>query len=428
LLYGRTGALNLAQIGESLARGEVDALVITAMVLLVAGFFIKAAIVPFHFWLADAYATAPLPVCVLLGGVVSELGLYALARVYWTVLSSPLGDFVPQARSVLVALGALTALVGAVMCFSQHHLQRMVAFAVISHAGLLLIGLGLLTPAGLGGAAIYLVADGLVKASLFMCIGIMQHRLGGVDEIHLRGRGGALIATTTLFFVGGLALVGLPPFGTFAGKALIEAEAKGLGLYWVTPVAIVCSVITGAAIVRAAARIFAGWGAPVEHEDTVAQEEGEEGESETVSGRDRTPAVMFVPALVLLAAGLAVGLSPRLLAAAEAAAELFVDRVAYADSVLRDTHHPLPKPPRPHGTKPSELILGAASAAATLALAAVALGRRRVPDRLRALTWSGPGRVVDGLRALHSGHVGDYVAWLTFGVAALGGAFAFVVR
>ena len=147
------------------------------------------------------------------------------------MFSSPLGEFVPQARSLIPALGALTVLVGATMCFAQHHLQRMIAFAVISHAGLL-IGPGLLTPAGVGGAAIYMLADGLVKASLFMCIGILQRRLAGVDEMHLRGGGQALPGTAALFVVGGLALVGLPPFGTFAGKALIEEEAKALGLYW----------------------------------------------------------------------------------------------------------------------------------------------------------------------------------------------------
>jgi multicomponent Na+:H+ antiporter subunit D len=273
-----------------------------------------------------------------------------------------------------------------------------------------------------------MLSDGLVKASLFMCIGILQHRLAGVDEMHLRGRGRALLGTAALFVIGGLALVGLPPFGTFAGKALIEEEAKALGLYWVTPLFVACSVITGAAVVRAAGRIFAGWGPPVEHEDVVAEEEGEEEESETVGGRDRTPAVMFVPALALLAAGLGVGLFPQLLTGAEAAAEIFIDRGAYADIVLSDVPHPLPKPPPPHGPKPSELVLGVASAAATFALAGLALGRRRVPDRWRALTWAGPGRMVDGLRALHSGHVGDYVAWLTFGAAALGGAFAFVLR
>src|SRR5207247_2029244 len=91
LLYGRTGALNLAQVGEALARRRSDGLVVVAFLLLVVGFLIKAGAVPFHFWLSDAYAVAPIPVCVLLSGAMSDLGIHAIARLYWDVFSGPLG-------------------------------------------------------------------------------------------------------------------------------------------------------------------------------------------------------------------------------------------------------------------------------------------------------------------------------------------------
>jgi multicomponent Na+:H+ antiporter subunit D len=87
LLYGRTGALNLAEIGRSLARGGAHGVVLMAMVAVMTGFFVKAAQVPFHFWLPDAQAVAPSPVCVLFSGVMVALGLYAAARVYWTVFA-----------------------------------------------------------------------------------------------------------------------------------------------------------------------------------------------------------------------------------------------------------------------------------------------------------------------------------------------------
>ncbi|MEA2244682.1 MAG: multicomponent Na+:H+ antiporter subunit, partial [Solirubrobacteraceae bacterium] len=140
LLYARTGALNMAQIGESLAGSGPDALIVGAFTLLVVGFLVKAAVVPFHFWLADAYAVAPTPVCLLLSAAMSELGLYALARVYWTIFSGSLGDSEEALRAVLVCAGTLTAVVGAAMCFAQRHLRRMLAFATISHVGLFLIG------------------------------------------------------------------------------------------------------------------------------------------------------------------------------------------------------------------------------------------------------------------------------------------------
>ena len=88
LLYGRTGALNMAQIGATLDGHRADALVLVAMALLFIGFLTKAAAVPVHFWLADAHAVAPTPVCVLFSGVMAELGIYAVARLYWVVFAA----------------------------------------------------------------------------------------------------------------------------------------------------------------------------------------------------------------------------------------------------------------------------------------------------------------------------------------------------
>jgi multicomponent Na+:H+ antiporter subunit D len=92
LVYGRTGALNLAQIGRALEGHKPDGLVLVAFTLLLCGFLVKAGAVPFHFWLSDAYAVAPIPVCVLLSAIMSDLGLHALARIYWPAFSGTLGE------------------------------------------------------------------------------------------------------------------------------------------------------------------------------------------------------------------------------------------------------------------------------------------------------------------------------------------------
>jgi multicomponent Na+:H+ antiporter subunit D len=103
LLYGRTGALNMAQLGATLARRDPDALVAVAFALIVCGLFVKAAIVPFHLWMAEAYAAAPTAVSLLFAGAMSELGLYGVARVYWTVFDGALGSHAGVIRGVLLA-------------------------------------------------------------------------------------------------------------------------------------------------------------------------------------------------------------------------------------------------------------------------------------------------------------------------------------
>ncbi|HZU22105.1 MAG TPA: proton-conducting transporter membrane subunit, partial [Terriglobales bacterium] len=118
LLYGKTGALNLAQIGRTLPSGP-DGLVITAFLFIMCGFFVKAALVPFHFWLADAHAVAPTPVCILFSGVMVELGLYAVVRVYWAAIDGPMAAHRWALRDLLLVVGAVTAVVGGVMCFAQ---------------------------------------------------------------------------------------------------------------------------------------------------------------------------------------------------------------------------------------------------------------------------------------------------------------------
>jgi multicomponent Na+:H+ antiporter subunit D len=401
LVYGRTGALNLAQIGAALGSRSPDALVAVAFALVTCGFFVKAAIVPFHFWMADAYAVAPTSICLLFAGAMSELGLYGMARVYWTAFAGPLGPHAEALRDVLLVLGLATALVGGVMCAAQRHLKRLAAFATIAHMGILLCGIALLSHAGLAGVAVFVVGDGLVKASLFVSIGALEHRRGSVDEVALFGRGRDLKALGTVFAVAGLALAALPPFGPFLGRAMIEDAATKQGLGWIAPILVVASALVGGGVLRVVRTVFVGRG-PVPPRHPACREAVAE---ETELERARTPWATIATGMTLLVAGLAWGLVPGLVDAANHAAARFTDHAGYAASVLRGA---AANAPAPAGEAPT----------AAAWLYGLASGVLAVAFALLRTTPEGP------LRALHSGRIGDYVAWTTVGAAAIALVFA----
>jgi multicomponent Na+:H+ antiporter subunit D len=242
LLYGRTGALNLAQIGRQLARdGAPDRLVIVALALLLAGFLIKAAVVPFHFWLIDLAASGPVPLIMILAGVVDALGLYGAARIYWTVFATPMAARQHVVEAALIGLGALSALGAGALSVAARAPRRRLAFVMVAHTGIVLAGLGCLSARGTAGAVMYAAGDGSAKAAI----------LAGLVLLGMEGAA-ARKAGRTVLVAGGLACAGLPLFATGVGKAAIEDALAAAGYAWVTPVVVLTAALTGAAVLHMA--------------------------------------------------------------------------------------------------------------------------------------------------------------------------------
>ena len=415
LLYARTGQLGLPELHRAVAGSRPDALVVAAFVLVAGGFLVKAAMTPFHFWLADAHAVAPTSVCVLFSGVMVELGVYGVARLYWVVFDPaiPGHDF----RRAFVVLGAITAVVGAVMCFSQRHMKRLLAYSTIAHVGLFLTGIATLDPNGTAGVATYVIGHAGIKSALFLLAGLALNRYGSVDEHDLHGRGRAHRWTGAAFVLGGLALSGLPPFGTALGKGVTEDALSAAGYPWAPALFVVVSIVTGGAVVRARLRVWFGVGPRPEREHVEGTTEGTE-ERDVPQTIEKVPLSMSLPIAALFAVGLVVGVVPAAADAVGRAAAQFVDAGAYASQALALAGAPAAPPAGDVSWTATGVVLALVSTVGAVGLALAAIYQARLPA---PLTWLG-GRVRPALmavRRLHSGHIGDYAAWFVAGLAGL---------
>jgi multicomponent Na+:H+ antiporter subunit D len=287
----------------------------------------------------------------------------------------------------------------------------------MSHLGIYLIGAGLLTPLGLAGAALLVIGDGLAKSALFLGVGVLQHQRASVSEAKLRGAGRGLAVTGVTIVLGALFLADLPPYVSAAGHGLLVDAAQRAGLPWLELVIAFSVVASSGAVLRAAGRIWLGWGdgESQEPDSGTADDPGEEA-AERPGRRGRVPLTMVLPPLALLAIGLGLGLTSGLEDHVAAAAAAFSDRAAYATAVLGTG--PVPAAggigvPASSVASASGLLTDLGQVLAALGVAGIALDRRAAG--LRRVLAAGTG----WLRHLHSGLVGDQVTWLTAGLALL---------
>ena len=423
LAYAQTGALNLAQIGRTLAGQRPGAIVIVSFTLIVCGFLAKGAVVPFHLWAADAYAVAPAPVCAMFGAVMTDIGLVGVARVYWTVFSGPFGPHEQFVGHALLWLGIVTALLAGVMAFLQRHLKRMIAYSVVCHIGIMLAGIGLLAHKGLAGTSVLFVAHAFLTAALFFVAGVLLAEHRTIDELRLHGRALRDRVLAVVWFAAALGLVGVPYGGAYLGHGLIDEAASDGGKHWVQPLLWLAGALASAALLRAGARAFLGWGAS---EDPFFGPELEEEPGE----RDVARPVLVATAVAAVALGIVVPLVPGIGQRAEYGARRFEDRVGYANRVLhgRPMEETALLPYTVRHTTLESILYGVGATLVALGLAAIGLWRERLPRAVRRGSERMLGPPVAVLRAVHSGIVGDYVMWLTLGTAVLGGVWAITLR
>ena len=421
LLYAVTGALNMAQIGLALGSRH-DPLVLFAFTLLTCGFFVKAAIAPFHFWLPDAHAVAPTPVCVLFSGLMVELGLYAVVRLKSVIFQETFAASETHLRYILLAFGGITVLIGGVMCYAEHHLKRLLAFSTICHAGLMLAIFAIQSPLAIAAMLIYLVAHAFTKSSLFFVSGIVLHRLRSMSEHLLFGKGRSLRWTAALWFLGGIGLAASPGFSTMLAEAGTSSAAQQVGLHGLSWLFMFAGVMTSAAVFRVGMHTFAGWGdAPLTDRSAQVDEL-----PETDAQDQKIFWYHFVPPLLCIVFAVALTFIPSWQYGVREAAARMYNQAAYLNTVYTGYSVPLQAPPSWRNEIPGAALRGTIAVLLALALACTSVFRGKLARSLRIGAFlEGPLTI---LRSVQSGHPGDYVLWLTVGLAIFGSASLFLLR
>ena len=191
-----------------------DSFQVLVFALLFFGFAVKMPAVPFHTWLPDAHTEAPTGGSVLLAGVMLKMGSYGIIRVCVEALPAGLDYW----QWVIIAIAILSIIYGAYGCIAQSDLKKMVAFSSISHMGMVMLGIGCGTEAGIMFAIFQMFAHGLITGILFMVCGMTGHKVGTREIPLLGGLAGKMPIYATFMMIGFMASLGLPGLVGFWGE------------------------------------------------------------------------------------------------------------------------------------------------------------------------------------------------------------------
>lgn len=225
LLYGLFGSLNMAELALRLAQlpaSEVP-LARATLGLLLLVFCAKAALVPLHLWLPEAYARAPAPVAALFV-IMTKVGLYAVLRITTLWLGAQAGALAGFGRQALLWAGVATLALAALGALAAVRLRVLVAWLVVFSAGTLFVAFAVGNAASVAAGLYYVAHSCFAAAALFLVADLVRRRRGaaGDDKAIVAALPGRALPGA-LFMVGAIAIAGLPPLSGFIGKAALLA-------------------------------------------------------------------------------------------------------------------------------------------------------------------------------------------------------------
>ncbi|NLY82492.1 MAG: hydrogenase [Clostridiales bacterium] len=306
LWHYATGSFVFQPIGEGILQpGMLNALFFLALI----GFGLKAGMMPLHFWLPGAHASAPSHVSAILSGVMLKMGIYGLIRVGLLLPTPP-----SLWGTIILTVGSISGLLGVVFAIAQHDIKKLLAYHSVENIGIILIGLGIAflgrtynqpewVALGMAGCLLHVWNHSLFKSLLFFGAGSVLHSTGKRNLDIMGGLGKKMPVTALFFLIGAIAISGIPPLNGFVSElfiyiGLIRPTALGdphaIGLAMTAPVLAMIGALAAACFVKVYSAVFLG-----------------SERSEDIKPVHESPKTMLIPMAILAALCVAIGVFPQ---------------------------------------------------------------------------------------------------------------------
>ncbi|MFX0168332.1 MAG: NADH-quinone oxidoreductase subunit N [Candidatus Hodarchaeota archaeon] len=244
---GITGTTSLAGIAAALPgiSLEMQPLLLLAIVFTIIGFGIKMAIVPFQFWIPDAYEGAPTPIGGFLAAGSKKAGFAAILRVLTIVLITAPVMIIARWSFAIAFLAAITMTVGNIAALTQKSFPRMLAYSSIAHAGYMLIGIAYPnTVYSTPGLLFHILNHAIMTGAAFIAAAGVSLALNRTSVADYDGLGKTMPATAFILTLTLFGLAGIPPLNGFWSKAILFLAAIEAGALWLAIVMVLNSVFS----------------------------------------------------------------------------------------------------------------------------------------------------------------------------------------
>ena len=304
-LYANKGADIPFVKGGSLGNGflnENKTLFLVCAFLMIIGFGVKAAILPYHAWLPEAHPVAPAPGSALLSGVVVKCGAFAVIRTVFYVFGA---GFIMDTwvQTVWMALSITSILLGSMLAYREKVFKKRLAYSTVSQMNYIMFGLSLLNEAGVMGSLIHVIMHAMVKTALFLAAGNIIHQTGKKHVDELDGLWKRMPVTFCCYTIAGITLVGIPPAGTFLSKWYLSSGALEFSG------AVSRLAFAGMIVIMISALLTAGYLFPVSIKGYFGKCQYEENEQ----GKCEPGASMTVPLIILILFILVLAVYPNMI-------------------------------------------------------------------------------------------------------------------